>query len=254
MKRNEKFHKELHNNYIPTLQEVIELIDKWLSFHYSQPCPNLKGKTIGEVFDSGKGAGVSIDKLDDLMMAKEIKNIRRNGIRFLKSDYYDESLYGIRDKVIIKYSLFDLSQIKIYTTSGKFMCVANRLESLNPLANYMGSPKDMEELKQRLKQQKQLEKETAKKYIRELKGEKAYLPLIEEDLPEFREQESARGLIFENKKAKKSNVFENKYQKYEWLISQKNINEKEQEWLIEYKNTEEYNLIFGLGVKKKGEI
>ena len=49
------------------------------------------------------------------MMAMEIKNIGRNGIRFLKADYFDEALYGVKEKAIIKYSLFDLSYIKVYT-------------------------------------------------------------------------------------------------------------------------------------------
>ena len=38
--------------------------------------------------------------LDDLMMAQEIKSIGRNGIRFLKADYFDEALYGIKEKTI----------------------------------------------------------------------------------------------------------------------------------------------------------
>ena len=31
----------------------------------------------------------------------EIKTIQRNGIRFLKADYFDEALYGIKEKAII---------------------------------------------------------------------------------------------------------------------------------------------------------
>ena len=44
-----------------------------------------KGKTIGEVLESGKGEGVNLEILDDLMMAREIKKIYRNGILFLKN-------------------------------------------------------------------------------------------------------------------------------------------------------------------------
>lgn len=102
------------------------MIMYWMEFHYSQPCPNVKGKTIGEVFNEGKGEGVDIATLDDLMLAQEIKNIHRNGIRFLKADYYNENLYGLREKVLIKYSLFDLSTIKVFDLKGKFLCEAKR--------------------------------------------------------------------------------------------------------------------------------
>ena len=54
-------------------------------YHYEQSCPHVEDKTIGEVLASGKGEGVNIDTLDDLMMAREIKNIYRNCILFLKT-------------------------------------------------------------------------------------------------------------------------------------------------------------------------
>lgn len=46
MKRNEKVHKENHCSYIPTIEEVFKLLNHWISFHYSQPCSNVKNKTI----------------------------------------------------------------------------------------------------------------------------------------------------------------------------------------------------------------
>ena len=188
MKRNEKFHKNIHNNYIPKISEVIDLIEKWLCFHYAQPCPNVEGKSIGQVLEEGKGYGINIEELDDLMMAIEIKNIGRNGIKFLKQNYYDEILYGYRDKVIIKYSLFDLSEIKVYTIKGEFLCIAKRLEPINPLANYIGDAKDIEELRQRLKQQKRLEEKTVKMYLSGMKSKKDYyLPFSQErDLEEYK--------------------------------------------------------------------
>ena len=82
-------------------------------YHYAQPCPHIEDKKIGEVLENGRGEGVNIDTLDDLMMAREIKNIYRNGILFLKNNYYNDALFGYKKKVIIKYSLFDLSSIKV---------------------------------------------------------------------------------------------------------------------------------------------
>jgi len=110
--RNEKLHKTLHNDYIPTLDETIKMIDMWLNFKNSQPCPNAPDKTIAEVLESRKRQNVDINLLDDLMLATEVKTIQRNGIRFLNCDYFDERLYGFKSKVLIKYNLFDLTSIK----------------------------------------------------------------------------------------------------------------------------------------------
>ena len=46
--RNEKFHKNIHNEYIPTIDETIKMIQLWLDFKNSQPCPNASGKSIDD--------------------------------------------------------------------------------------------------------------------------------------------------------------------------------------------------------------
>ena len=38
--RNEKLHKQLHNDFVPTLEETIKMIDMWLNFKNSQPSAN----------------------------------------------------------------------------------------------------------------------------------------------------------------------------------------------------------------------
>ena len=105
MMRNEKFHKSLHNEYVPTIEETIKMIDMWLRFKNSQPCPNALDKTVAEVLEERKRQNIDINALDDLMLATEVKTIQRNGIRFLNCDYFDERLYGFKSKVLIKYNL-----------------------------------------------------------------------------------------------------------------------------------------------------
>ena len=53
MKRNEKLHKAIHEkyNFIPTIEQAIMCIEKWLDFKHSQPCTNAKGQTIKEVLN-----------------------------------------------------------------------------------------------------------------------------------------------------------------------------------------------------------
>ncbi|MBP8699724.1 MAG: Mu transposase C-terminal domain-containing protein [Syntrophorhabdaceae bacterium] len=162
MLRNEKFHRALHRQYIPTIKETIELIDIWHDFLRSQPCPHVKGKTIGEVFDEGIGTGVDPHELDDLMMSTKIANIRQRGIRFLNADYYDDVLYGLREQVLIRYSLFDLTAIKVYALSGEFLCEAKRIEDIHPIVRVSGTKLDMEALQKSRSLQANLQKRTIK--------------------------------------------------------------------------------------------
>lgn len=100
------------------------------------------------------------------MMPQEIKSISRNGIRFLKADYFDEALYGIKEKTVIKYSLFDLSYIKVYSTKGEFICKAKRITETHPLAYQMGEIKDIEKIKnKRLKSSKNSAEKRLKRFM-----------------------------------------------------------------------------------------
>lgn len=158
MLRNEKFHKALHSEYIPTIHEAIAYIESWLSWYRSQPCPHVKGKTIGEVFEEGKGQGVDISMLDDLMMEAKITRIGRHGIRFLNADYWHDSFTSLRGTVVIKYSFFDLSYVKVYTEEGEYLGVAERVQKIHPAAEVLGTAKDVESLKRELSRQARLKK------------------------------------------------------------------------------------------------
>lgn len=162
LRRNEKFHSEIHKELVPTIQQTIQMINSWLEYKNSLLCPNNKSKTIKEMLNSIARQEINQRELDDLMLATVVKTITRQGIRFLKSDYYNDALYGLRQKVIIKYSLFDLSYINVYTMSGKFLCRADRITLTHPLAHYTGEVKDIEDYKQKIQKQKQLKNRTIK--------------------------------------------------------------------------------------------
>lgn len=250
LKRNEKLHKELFKLNIPIIEQVILVLNAWLQkYHYEQPCPHVEGKTIGEVLESGKGEGVNIETLEDLMMAREIKKIQRNGIKFLKNDYYDPALYGYKKNVIIKYSLFNLNSIKVFKLNGEFICEAKRVEPINPLANYIGTPKDIEDLKQKTKLKKQLEKRTETEFVNHLKRAQVHNPLLTMDLPEKQEEEEIQELQIEVKKQVEeeyqNGIFQNNYDKYDYLLTKEKLTKDEQEWIEKYKETNEYNDIYG---------
>src|SRR5574344_397319 len=166
--RNEKFHKTLHNEYVPTIKETIKMIDMWLDYKNSQPSSNATDKTIREVLDERQRQNIDVNLLDDLMLATEVKTIQRNGIRFLGCDYFDERLYGFKSKVLIKYNMFDLTKIKVFSVKGEYLCTAERVTETHPMAKILGTVEDLEDFKQKIEKQKALKRRTinsVKKYL-----------------------------------------------------------------------------------------
>ena len=231
--RNEKLHKNLHCEYIPTIEETIKMIDMWLSFKNSQPCPNAPDKTVTEVLSERKRQNIDISILDDLMLATEVKTIQRNGIRFLNCDYFDERLYGFKSKVLIKYNLFDLTSIKVYTPKGEYLCTAERVPETHPMAKLLGDVKDYEDYKQKIVKQRHLKKKTVesvKKYL-----ETKDIKLLEtelkapNDLPPFKTDSK-----------RVQTLFKNNSEKYEYLVK----NDPNNPWITEFKQTKEYQLLY----------
>ena len=232
MMRNEKFHKNWHIDYIPTIEETIKMIDMWLSFKNSQPCPNAPDKTIAEVLDKRKQQNIDVNILDDLMLATEVKTIQRNGIRFLNYDYFDERLYGFKSKVLIKYNLFDLTKIKVFTTKGEYLCTAERVTEAHPMAKILGNVKDFEDYKQKIVKQQQLRRKTINSVKQYLSNEE--VKFIEQKMDEPREIE------FKPRSNTIQTLFKNNSEKYEYLIK----NNPQDEWITKFKQTKEYRLLY----------
>ena len=260
MKRNEKLHNKIHEkyNFTPTIEQTRLLIEKWLEFKHSQPCPNDKGKTIQEVLNEIEKQNIDENLLDNLMMAQEIKTSGRNGIRFLKADYFDEALYGIREKTVIKYSLFDLSYIKVYSMKGEFICKANRVTETHPLANEMGDIKDIEDYKQKIEKQQKLRRKTIKAVKEHFKIED--LDLIEKELL-FEDIKPKIEPVKKNQAKPKTEskkefepkvktsivarpIFKNNYERYEWHMKNGCICNDDRVWLAKYIQSDEYKEIY----------
>lgn len=260
LKRNEKLHQKIYekHEFVPTIEQARMMIDKWLEMYHSKPCTNDEGKTIQEVLNEIERQKIDENRLDDLMMAQEIKSIGRNGIRFLKADYFDEALYGIREKTVIKYSLFDLSYIKIYSIKGEFICRAKRVTPTHPLANQMGDIKDIEDYKQKIEKQQKLRRKTIKA-VREhfsLKDidylEKELMQNIRlpepEPIKEITVRKSPKPKQDFEPKVKTSIVarpiFKNAYERYEWHMQNGCICQEDRAWLANYIKSDEYKEIY----------
>ncbi len=232
--RNEKLHKSIHNAYIPTIDETIKMIDMWLNFKNSQPCTNAPNKTIAEVLEDRKRQNVDINQLNDLMLATEIKTIHRNGIRFLNCDYFDERLYGFKSKVLIKYNLFDLTNIKVFTLKGEYLCTAERVTETHPMVKILGTVQDLEDYKQKIQKQQKLRRKT-------IKSVKEFLSADEIKFIETKvENSNDFQTVFNNRLNGVQIKFKNNSEKYEYLVK----NDPTNEWISEFKKTKEYKLLY----------
>lgn len=258
MKRGEKFHRELHlkttGGKIPTVQEAIKLINYWIEYHNSMPCPNAPEMTIKQVLSSVQKENINISALDDLMMKTETRTINKHGITFLGMHYRSDSILGLREMVNIRYSLFDLSKLHVYSTKGEFICIAKRETKVHPMSYHLGTVKDMEDFKQKIQKQKR----TKNKIIKEVKK---YLPT---DEIKFLEQQIENEVIEaeptnvielkpKNKQRKLTprdeqinrQIFSSDYEKYEWLIKHGCTNTEDRTWLTYYIKSDEYNNLYG---------
>lgn len=207
-----------------------------MNFKNSQPCPNAPNKTIAEILESRKRQNIDINLLDDLMLATEVKTIQRNGIRFLNCDYFDERLYGFKSKVLIKYNLFDLTSIKVFTIKGEYLCTAERVTETQPMAKLLGSVTDFEDYKQKIVKQRKLKRKTINSVKQYLSNEE--VKFIEQNYP-LPQPSPIRGEGDKNHLPLQA-LFKNNSEKYEYLIK----NNPQDEWIERFKQTKEYRLLY----------
>lgn len=254
LKRGEKLHKEWHkkltDNYIPTVQEVIKYINCWLEFHNSKPCPNDSSKNIQEMINSVQKQEINKNVLYDLMMKTECRTINKHGITFLNMHYRSDCILGLRDSVNIRYSLFDLSKIHVYSKKGEFLCVAHRVQKVHPMARVLGTVKDMEEYNQQYKKQQQVKNRLVKKLKATYPKEEIRLLEIEneptletEPVIEIKAKRERKQTPREQQMNKP--LFNNNFEKYEWLMSNGCTNSEDRKWLTNYIKSDEYQNLYG---------
>ena len=253
LKRGEKLHEEWHkkltNNHIPTVQETIKYVNGWIKFHNKNLCPNDRSKTIQEMLDGVQKQNINPQVLDDLMMKTECRTINRHGITFLNMHYRSEAIIGIRDKVNIRYSLFDLSKIHVYSTKGEFLCVAHRVQKVHPMAGVLGTVKEMEEYKYQYQKQQQLKHRLIKQVKKTFPKEEIQLLEIEPeeviDVPQIEEKPKKERNKTPREQQMNRPFFNSNYEKFEWLMSNGTTNQEDRKWLVSYMKSDEYINMYG---------
>lgn len=254
LKRGEKLHAEWHkkltDNHIPTVSEASKYINSWIEFHNNQPCPNDRTKTIKECLNSVQKQNIDVQRLDDLMMKTEGRTINKHGITFLNMHYRSEAILGIRDKVNIRYSLFDLSKVNVYSKKGEFLCVAHRVQKVHPMARVLGTVKDMEEYKYQYEKQQKLKNKLVKQIKKTFPKEELHVLEIEPEPVLEIEQIEPEKTVREHKltpREKQMNkpMFDSDFEKYEWLMNNGCTNPEDRKWLTDYIRSDEYYNLYG---------
>lgn len=251
MKRGENLHLKLHenetNNHIPTVQEVIKYINCWLEFHNKKPCPNDRSKSIQEMLDGVQKQHININILNTLMMKTECRTINKHGITFLNMHYRSEAILGLREQVFIRYSLslFDLSKIFVYSSKGEFLCVAKRVQKVHPMANVLGTVKDMEEYKQQYKKQQQIKNRLVKQIKKNFTSDELQVLEIEQEQqieiePIIEEKPKRERVKTAREQQMNRPLFNTNYEKYEWLMKNGCTNSEDRTWLTQYIRSDEY--------------
>lgn len=254
LKRGEKLHAEWHkkltDNHIPTVSEASKYINSWIEFHNNQPCPNDRTKTIKECLNSVQKQNINVQRLDDLMMKTEGRTINKHGITFLNMHYRSEAILGIRDKVNIRYSLFDLSKVNVYSKKGEFLCVAHRVQKVHPMARVLGTVKDMEEYKYQYEKQQKIKNRLVKQIKKTFpKEELQVLDIVPEptlEIEQFEPEKTVREhKLTPREKQMKKPMFDSDFEKYEWLMNNGCTNPEDRKWLADYIRSNEYNNLYG---------
>lgn len=168
MHRNEKFHKSLKNGEVPTVEDFKFQFENWLEKIYRKRKHRDGEMTIGEFFERGRGSGIDVSALDDLMMSSEIRKVGRNGINFLNELYWNDALINYKERVVIKYSFFNINEIKVYSIKGDFICTAVPSERVHAMV-CLGDAQDLATFEHAKRAQEKLIKDTlapAKEYLK----------------------------------------------------------------------------------------
>jgi putative transposase len=132
LRPNEDRAKKLRGDSIPKLDQVNDMIRQWRDFYAVQPLRGRKNQTARELFEPGRGPGVDLKALCFLMLKTEVKGIRRKRLTFDGFDWTGDCLYGIKSRVIVRYSLSDRNQIFVFNLKDKFLGIVEPVDFTAP--------------------------------------------------------------------------------------------------------------------------
>ncbi|MBQ4124231.1 hypothetical protein IJD44_11015, partial [bacterium] len=136
------------------------------------------------------------------------------------------------------------------STKGEFLCVAKRVQKVHPMANVLGTVKDMEEYKQQYKKQQQIKNRLIKTVKKTFASEELEVLEIEKDeVLEIEKIEQPKPKherkLTPREQQMNRPLFANNFEKYEWLMNNGCTNPEDRKWLTDYIRSDEYMNLYG---------
>jgi putative transposase len=159
-----------------TLEETHRVVAKWFGQYSMRPsrAAHLAGCTPMEVFQEGKGPGLSEEQLramDVLMMTAEVRSISKDGIRLNGRLYWHQALQSRRHKLIVRFDdVITPHSVYCYDETGRFICEALDREhykiayGIHPAAKVLGTQEQQLELREALELKRRQEREATGRF------------------------------------------------------------------------------------------
>ncbi len=154
-----------------TLTETHQAIAAWLDYHANTPQErgHLQGRTPREVFEAGRGDGLSeahLLTLRECMLETRKRHVDRcqvtlPGNLIGSSDpitYFDQRLYGRKHDVFVRFDPQSLSCVEVYDEDWNHLCTAGLKGKVNAAARILGTEDDKKLLELSLEMRKHAEK------------------------------------------------------------------------------------------------
>jgi putative transposase len=159
--RNEKFHQARHSGWIPNVREAAEIFRLYVGWYANRPCRSLgKGITPMQVLEAGRGPGIRTEELDQHFMHTKVVHPKRCRFTLAGVDYESDVLYGLNQKIKIRYHWADLSAVKMFTMDNHPLGEATPVSAIHPLAKEFGNELDMLKVQEANRLQARLKRET----------------------------------------------------------------------------------------------
>lgn len=171
MHRNEKFHKALHEaktqNWVPSIRDAAHIIESYFNWYEGNPHNGIGGKRPVDMLTPHLGPGIPSDQLaNDFLWTKQLA-ARNCRVRLYGIDYEADFLHGksLTNKLFIKYDTADLSTIYCYTRDNQYLGEAYPVQALHPLAKLFGDEVAVSEVKDQIKRQNRMARNTKEQLL-----------------------------------------------------------------------------------------
>ena len=242
--RNEKLAQQLHDDRIPTIEDVFTVMLQWREEYIDEPLPKRQGLTARQMFGEGKGAGLDPKALCFLMMAVEVKSVRRSRFTFAGIDWEGPCLYGYHGKVIIRYSLSDFSKIFVFDINDqRLMGVVTQCGKVNPIKDWQAAKRIVAERRKDKRDSKKLAAFIQEKrfliegrrdpdLIDYIEAEEAKKPENRILLPHFDDESEILDAVARSETDEPR--FNDAWERYEFLLKKLEITDEEKSWINDY--------------------